>query len=77
MTDENISLEVQLENTKKEIETLKSQASNTSQGVNALLAQLDAHKQMLNDSLNTVVQLRTQLILCQKRNAELEPKPAA
>lgn len=60
-----------IETLQKEIETLKQQAINNSQGVNGLLAQLDAHKNMLSESITSVLHLRTNLILFEKSNKEI------
>lgn len=51
----------------KEIEELKKQAAQNSQGVEGLLAQLDAHKQSLNEALNAGLNLRTNFIIVQKQ----------
>ena len=59
------------EELKSENENLKQQLSNNTQGINSLVAQLEAHKQSLNDSLNLGLQLRTNLIMFQKANKEL------
>jgi phosphate starvation-inducible protein PhoH len=59
-----------LETLTKENEELKRQFALNSQGVQGLLAQLDAHKQSLNEALNINLQLRTNLILFQKQNQE-------
>lgn len=60
-----------LDTLKKENESLKNQAIQNSQGVNSLLASLDAHKQHLNDVNNLVLNLRTNNILLTKSNKEL------
>lgn len=66
MSDDNI-----LEALKQENEVLKSQMNKNSQGIHGLLAQVDAHKGELVDSRHICLQLRTNLIMCQKSNNEL------
>lgn len=63
-----------LEQLKTENETLKNQAAQSAQGVQALLAQIDAHKQMLNEATQGSANVRTHLILFQKANQELNAK---
>jgi len=57
------------ENTK-----LKTQIAQTNEGVKNLLAQLDAHKQYLNEAIISNLSLRTNLFLGQKVNEELNAK---
>lgn len=64
-------LENQVAVLKAENDKLKGQAVQNSQGIEGLLAQLDAHKGTLNESLNTAMQLRTNWILAQKQNKNL------
>jgi uncharacterized coiled-coil DUF342 family protein len=45
---------------------LQNELKQYKEGVNSLSAQLEAHKQMLNESLNTILQLRTNILLVQK-----------
>jgi len=51
-----------------ELQNQVKQYQNILEGVTA---QLDAHKQMLNEALNTNLQLRTQNIMMQKRLNEV------
>ena len=55
---------------KAENEQLKAQALQNSQGVQSLLAQLDAHKQQMNESITAGLQLRSNLFLFQKAHKE-------
>ncbi len=59
---------------KNKNESLKQLLAQNNNNVAGLVAQLEAHKQMLNDSLNTGLQLRTNLILFQKNNQELSER---
>ena len=54
-----------------ENEQLKTQLNQNSQGVQALLAQIDALKEKVNEGNYTDLQLRTNCILLQKANKEL------
>lgn len=54
-----------------ENKNLKVQAENNSKGVEQLLSNLDAHKQMLNEQLQTSLALRTNLITLSKQNQNL------
>jgi hypothetical protein len=65
-------LQNQVVSLQAEIDALKAQAAQNSQGVNSLVAQLEAHKHHLNDTLTGCLNLRTHLVLAQKRIAELE-----
>lgn len=56
-----------VENLNKEIEELKKQSAQNAQGVEGLIAQLDAHKQSLNEALNVGLNLRTNFILVQNQ----------
>lgn len=49
---------------------LENELKQYKDGVNSLSAQLEAHKQMLNESLNTILQLRTNVLLVQKHLSE-------
>lgn len=69
-------LEKQVSDLTTENEALKKQATNNGLGVNALLAQIDAHKQKLNECLQIELNLRTNFILIQKQNKELSDKLA-
>lgn len=62
------------EELQKENALLKQQADQNSAGIHGLLAQLDAHKAMLNESLTASLHLRTNMILVQKSNKELADK---
>ncbi len=73
MTDVN-SLTIERDNFKKENDALKAQLDQNSKGVENLLAQLDAHKGMLNESLNACVNMRTHLIIEQKKAQETAGK---
>lgn len=66
-----MSEELQAENA-----ALKQQAEQNSAGIHGLLAQLDAHKQMLNENLSVTLNLRTNTILLQKSNKEICDKNA-
>lgn len=61
--------ELSLEN-----DNLKKQAEQNSEGVQNLLAQLDAHKQFINEILVGGINLRTNIILLQKQVQELSVK---
>ena len=52
----------------KENEALKKQLAQNQQGVEGLLAQLDAHKEHLNESLNSGLNMRTNVIYLKKQN---------
>lgn len=77
MTDVSPSVQ---ENQLKQLEldnaALKKQLENNGKGVEGLLCQLDAHKQMINEALTQSVGFRTQIILLQKQNKELSDKLA-
>ena len=49
---------------------LQNELKQYKDSFNSLSAQLEAHKQMLNDSLNTVLQLKTNILLVQKHLTE-------
>ena len=53
---------------------LKNALQQNSNGIQTLLAQVDAHKQIINENNQISVNLRTNLILVQKHNAELIEK---
>jgi polyhydroxyalkanoate synthesis regulator phasin len=53
------------------IDSLKAQIENGKKGVDGLLAQLDAHKQLFNETLNASLSQRTHNILLTKQNQEL------
>jgi len=61
----------QVETLTSENEILKKQVANNSAGVNALLAQIDAIKLMYNESNNSCLNHRTNVILLQKQQKEL------
>jgi len=60
---------VELEN-----QNLKQQLQNNAQGVENLLAQLDAHKGAIADANAINLNIRTQLILWQKQNKLLNDR---
>lgn len=68
MTQETIN-NLTAENT-----TLKNEAAQHKANFDGLCAQLDAHKQMLNECLGTSIQLRTHIIILQKNIQELHGK---
>lgn len=53
---------------------LQNELKQYKAGVDSLSAQLDAHKQMLNESLNSILQLRTQNIMMQKHSTDVTLK---
>lgn len=53
---------------------LKRQVQQTSDAVHGLLAQIDAHKQELNNAIQNSIMLRTNTIILQKSNKELVDK---
>jgi capsule polysaccharide export protein KpsE/RkpR len=55
-----------------EIDTIKAQAAQNNQAAQSLVAQLESHKHYLNDTITGCLNLRTHLVLAQKRIAELE-----
>ena len=57
-----------------ELESLKKDLQQHKDGIDGLLAQLDAHKQMFNESLNSNLQLRAQNLLLQKQLNTLNEK---
>lgn len=63
-----------LENLKQENDNLKKQLEANSNGVQTLLAQLDAHKQMLNEQFASSIQVRSNLVLYQKAHKEVTDK---
>ena len=67
-----MSDELQVEN-----ENLKKQALQNSQGIQGLLAQVDAYKQLVNENTQISINLRTNLILFQKASEELSGKVSA
>ncbi len=52
------------------ITELENELKQYKDGFNSLSAQLEAHKQMLNESLNTILQLRTNVLLVQRHLTE-------
>lgn len=50
----------------------EAENNNANDPVQALLSQLEASKQMYNESINSMFQLRTQAIHLQKMNADLQ-----
>lgn len=60
-----------------EINSLKTQLDQKEQAINGLLAQLDAHRGVMNESLNASLQLRTNFVVIQKNNLELNQKLSA
>jgi putative protein kinase ArgK-like GTPase of G3E family len=67
-------LQNQVDTLTTENTNLKTQIAQTNEGVKNLLAQLDAHKQYLNESIISNLSLRTNLFLGQKVNEELNAK---
>jgi predicted nuclease with TOPRIM domain len=59
------------EDLNKEIDNLKGQLAQQSQGIQVLINQLEAYKAHLTDLNNLVIQLRTQNIMFTKSNKEL------
>lgn len=63
---------------RKENEDLKKQNVQNQQGIQGLMAQFDASKQMLNESLVSSLNVRTQLVYCQNQikdaNVQLEAR---
>ena len=55
-----------------EIETLKNQVQNLQNGAQVLLAQLDSHKQMLNEVITTALNTKSNMILVQNKAKQLE-----
>jgi hypothetical protein len=51
---------------------LTQQVINHSQGAEALMAQLDAHKGMLNESLTASLQLKAHALLLEKQSKRLQ-----
>lgn len=47
---------------------LTQQLANNNQGVEALMAQIDAHKSMVNEALTGNLQLKAHVILLEKHN---------
>jgi uncharacterized protein YlxW (UPF0749 family) len=66
--------DVNLEMLQKENADLKNQVQQGKAGVDGLLAQLDATKQMYNEGMNQQLQLRTSNIMLQKAAQELQAK---
>jgi len=64
-------LQKKIDELQKENVNLKTRMNQNQEGVNNLIAQLEAHKGMVNDGLNFQVQARTQLVLLQKKIQEL------
>ena len=62
---------------KNENQSLKDQLAQHKTGVDGLLAQLDALRGELTDARTISLQLRTNLILVQKSNKELDEKVKA
>lgn len=63
-----------MSNLETENATLKKQVESLRTGIESLNAQLEAHKGMLNESLNASIQLRTNLVLLSKRLQESTAK---
>jgi FtsZ-binding cell division protein ZapB len=59
-----------IHNLRSENNNLKDQLNKNSQGVQGLLIQLDACKELLNQNLNSDLQLRTKVLFLQKSNKE-------
>lgn len=66
------------EDLQKKVETLAVENANLTaqlnqhkQALDGMMAQLDAHREQLNENLNTGMQLRTNLIFVKKQNATL------
>jgi len=64
-------LQTKVESLNVENEALKKQLQQNGQGVTALLAQIDACKQQLNETNQASLNLRTNCILLQKQNQDL------
>ena len=52
----------------KEIDSLKLELANVKQGIDGLLSQIDAHREQLNESLNSGLTMRTNVIFLKKQN---------
>lgn len=68
MSDE---LKKKIEDLTTENNNLKATLQNNANGIQTVLAQLDAHKQMINENNQIGVNLRTNIILFQKQNEML------
>lgn len=64
-------LKCENENLKVENANLKNQMAQNQAGVHGLLAQLDAHKQKINEDSQISLNVRTNCILLQKSNKEI------
>ena len=64
----------EIDDLKVENANLKNQMAANSQGIHNLMAQLEAHRGELADSRMISVQLRTNLILFEKSNKELNSR---
>lgn len=59
------------QNLKNENNSLKNQMTQNQSGIHGLLAQLDAHKQKINEDSQVSLNIRTNCILLGKSNKEL------
>lgn len=55
----------------KEIEDLKNQLAQKDTAIEGLLSQMDAHREVLNEHMNTNMNLRTNIIHVKKSNNKL------
>ncbi len=69
-------LQSQFDNLRKENENLRAQVQQAGNVSSGLSAQLDAHKQTLNDSMAGLLHLRTQLILAERQIQSANAKVA-
>ena len=65
-------LQKQVDELKETNKTLTQQMIGNSQGSEALMAQLDAHKGMLNESLTASLQLKAHALLLEKQGKRLQ-----
>lgn len=75
--EKEVELKAQVDKLKEENANLSNLNSQNQQGIASLMAQFDAAKQMLNESLASSLQLRTHLTLFQKKVNELSEKAEA
>jgi regulator of replication initiation timing len=59
-------LQIQIDNLQKENVAMKTQLSQNQQGVEGLVAQLEAHKGMLGEQLNQGLALRAEMVRLNK-----------
>jgi chromosome segregation ATPase len=55
----------------KEIDDLKTQLAGKDSAIDGLLSQMDAHREVLNESMNTAMNLRTNVIHVKKANQKV------